>query len=220
MSADDSLQSQVTTLLAENSKQERVIAENVAKNENLSKELLSVNRELTNLQTMIQSKDTTISELNEIIKEFESVSSAKDARLHQFEEQLETHNQENLELKSKHSVLTEDLLRKTELIEKRDEMINQANKALEIEKKQVIELITKLEKEETNNKNAVNANLALQDLIQDRSFIDEKMVKNNTELYDLLKKVAIAKANDNDKKLNTNNQLASILKQCLSLIPL
>jgi hypothetical protein len=219
MSADDSLQSQVTTLLAENSKQERVIAENVAKNENLSKELLSVNRELTNLQTMIQSKDTTISELNEIIKEFESVSSAKDARLHQFEEQLETHNQENLELKSKHSVLTEDLLRKTELIEKRDEMINQANKALEIEKKQVIELITKLEEAETNNKNAVNANLALQDLIQDRSFIDEKMVKNNTELYDLLKKVAIAKANDNDKKLNTNNQLASILKQCLALIP-
>lgn len=218
LSADDSLQSQITTLLAENSKQERVIAESLAKNENLSKELLSVNRELTNLQTIAQSKDTTITEMTEVIKEFETVSSAKDARLHQFEGQIESLQQEYSELKSKHAILSEDLLRKSELIEKRDEMINTANQAYENEKKQVIELSAKLEVAEVNNKNAVNANLALQDLIQDRSMIDEKMVKNNTELYDLLKKITVAKANDNDKKMKANQQLATILRQCLELV--
>jgi predicted RNase H-like nuclease (RuvC/YqgF family) len=101
----------------------------------------------------------------EITKEFELGSAAKDARLHQFEEQLETLKQENLELTSKHSVLTEELLRKSELIENRDEIINQANKAFEAEKKQVLELTTKLEDAETKINNSVNANLALQDLM-------------------------------------------------------
>lgn len=219
LSGEDSLQSQVTTLLAENSKQERIIAENVAKSETLSKELLSLNRELANLQTTLQSKDTTIAEFNETIAEFESVSAAKNARIHQCEEQLETLKQENAELMTKHSIITEDLSRKTELIEKRDELINQSNKAYEVEKKLVLELSDKLEEEERKNYNSVNMTLALQDLIKDRSYIDEKMVKNNTDLYELLKRVTVAKANDNEKKMNTNNQLVSILKQCLELVP-
>jgi len=218
LSGDDSLQSQVTQLLAEASRQERILAESKAKNEMLSKDLSLTQREIESLKSTIQEKETSINELQSFVQEHNLISTAQSARIQKCDAEIKEYKQEITELKIKINVLTEDLNRKTELIEKRDEMINKANKAYEIEKKTVIELSSKLEEAEIKLNNAVNANLALQDCIQDRTIEDGNMLKVNTTLLEILKKVSVARNIDNDNKRMKNNEKSAAAEKIVDAV--
>ena len=207
LSGDDSLQSQVTQLLAEASRQERILAESKAKNEMLSKDLSLTQREIETLKSTIQEKESSINELQLFLQEHNLIQTAQSARIQKCDAEIKELKQEIADLKSKINMLTDDLNRKTELVEQREELVNKANKSYELEKKTVIELSEKLEEAQVKLTNAVNANLALQDCIQDRTIADENMLKVNTSLLDILNNVNIARNNDNSsKRMKTNEK--------------
>jgi hypothetical protein len=179
---ENTLQSQVINLLEVNSKQERKLEEYSSTIESCNNLLTNSTRDLVNSKSIITTRDNTIEELKNSLKEMETKYSLIELSFNDIK-------YENDNLQNNIKSLKLEIQNKIDQVSFRDEMVRNSNSSLDNEIKEKTKIIEEKDNLKILYTRASKLNLALEDVVEDTELREKNATNNNNNLINILERV-------------------------------